>query len=357
MEDNITEDIYKYVQRFTDERTLITIGSGISSAEGIPGMNELAEELIKNVPKSLLFKEDDSLKWKKIELSLKEGTDLETSLSGERLNSNLDDIIKQVTYNYLKKYNEDLLQEVLTRAHKLKIESLLKKLTPRTTKELVVITTNYDCLIEYACAMLEIDVDTLFYGAYIKKFNPSLLRQQHMKYTGNKSKSQKKINYNFVKLLKPHGSLDWHSLSPNSDNIISTELNSPETVEMITPGISKYIRERREPFNKVYNLCNEEIDNAGQYIFLGYGFNDKDLEDHYEHIENRNKPMLIITKDLTKNINELYSKRNTIMLIYSNESGSNIKYKQSGEENKIHMDNNLWDIEILTKKIFNGEDN
>ncbi|MDV7718531.1 hypothetical protein GA840_01365 [Pediococcus ethanolidurans] len=350
------DEFYKYIQQFIDEQTLVTIGSGISSAEGVPGMGKLAMELIKDVPNLITLTDKEKIdEWQNIKTHLDKGIDLETTLTDVHVDNDLDNAIKYATYKFLREFNESIVSDVLKGDHLLKIVPLLSHLMPRNSKELVIITTNYDCLIEYACSVLGIDVDTLFYGTTIKKFQPSLEKKQHRQIVTNRAKPAIKINHNFVKLLKPHGSLDWHSTP--KDEFINISLDSPETVEIITPGISKFQRERREPYNKIYDICNQEIDNARRYLFLGYGFNDQDLQDHYEYAKNKDKPILVITKDLTENIQKLYDEASTIMLIYEDGSGSNIKYKHLETNIEQHDNAKLWDIEVLTEKVLNGKDN
>lgn len=347
--DNNIEEIYKYIQQFIDENTLVTIGSGISSAEGIPGMKNLASELGKEIPNRISSSESDIYKWNKIKDCLDKGSDLETALTEIQASDNLDNVIKHVTYDYIRDFNMSILSGVLNGKRSLKIISLLNHLMPRDNKELVIITTNYDCLIEYACAIAGIDVDTLFYGTTIKRYQPDLMEKQHNRIEKNRRGLDIRTDYNFVKLLKPHGSLDWHSTP--KDEFVNASIYSPDTVEIITPGISKFRRERREPYNRIYNICNQEIDMAKRYLFLGYGFNDHDLQDHYEQNKNKGKPMLVVTKDLTDNICSLYNETPTIMLVYQKNTGTNIKYKHSGTETTQYITRKLWDIETLTKEV------
>lgn len=55
-------DIKKYVQDFFQDRTVTIIGSGLSIAEGLPSMGNLADELKRNMT-SLIETAEDEKKW------------------------------------------------------------------------------------------------------------------------------------------------------------------------------------------------------------------------------------------------------------------------------------------------------
>ena len=67
------------IQNFFQEGTVIVVGSGLSLAEGIPGMKELADELF-NVLPNYLVDQDDKLIWDKIRSSILAGDGLEKAL-------------------------------------------------------------------------------------------------------------------------------------------------------------------------------------------------------------------------------------------------------------------------------------
>ena len=65
--------------QFSDGLILI-IGSGLSCAEGIPGMGGLATFLATEVPKHHQIDSDLKAEWGKVWMQLSNGIDLETSL-------------------------------------------------------------------------------------------------------------------------------------------------------------------------------------------------------------------------------------------------------------------------------------
>lgn len=340
-----------------DEGTLLTVGSGMSCAEGIPGMSELASELEKQIPK--VIDVDDGQEndiWSKVQADLLKGVDLETSLNINHSTEKLDQKIKEVTFSFLNEKNCSIIEEALCKNWSFKISSIINALFPRNSQELTVITTNYDLLIEFSCFLNNIDVDSMFYGSTILSFGTGNYAYRHLKKSANKKKHSIVKDCNFVKLLKPHGSLNWRLLP--TGQIVMDPINTKENVEIIIPGVSKFERERREPYNEIYNLCNKSIDSSERYIFLGYGFNDKDMQDHYENAKNKEKPILVITKEITNNIRELFESRETIMLIYEATDGAKIEYKRK-DLNKIELEvaQRLWDVEEMIKVVINGSEN
>lgn len=77
------DEVKKIIQDFFQENTVTVIGSGLSLAEGIPGMSALATELLAKLP-ALLSHSDDIDIWSKIAKDLSFGTGLEQALQNTR---------------------------------------------------------------------------------------------------------------------------------------------------------------------------------------------------------------------------------------------------------------------------------
>lgn len=72
-------DIKKYVQDFFQDGTVTIIGSGLSIAEGLSSMNNLADELKRSMTSSLK-KVEDKEKWRQINEQFNKGIGLEQAL-------------------------------------------------------------------------------------------------------------------------------------------------------------------------------------------------------------------------------------------------------------------------------------
>ncbi|RXT56872.1 SIR2 family protein [Lacticaseibacillus chiayiensis] len=350
------DQIYEYIQQFGKERTLITIGSGISAGEGIPGMRELAKFLLSHVDQKI--SELDGLEsvdlegWNVVKNELKKGADLERALSVVEVSPVVEKLIVEFTYSLISSKDSEIFTQVFENKYHLNLYRLLKQYIPINSSPLTIITTNYDCLIEYAGLSLGLNIDNLFYGSYFRKFDPSRHDEQHQRLKRIKKNSvvPAKDN-NYILLLKPHGSIDWFSRQGGETYLIPHAVSG--VPDIITPGKNKWRNERREPFNTIYAKCNEAIDDAINYLFLGYGYNDADLQDHYSHRDNRIKPKLIVTMELNPSLNDLFDKSPSCMLIVRSDAGSHISWKKDGEK-ICDMDwkEPLWQINSLAELAF-----
>ena len=87
------DEIKKQIQSFFDIGTLTIVGSGLSCAEGLPGMNAIFLYLQKKIPNSSLSSESLEV-WSKISDSLAKGVGLEDALQINELTSDLEIKIK-----------------------------------------------------------------------------------------------------------------------------------------------------------------------------------------------------------------------------------------------------------------------
>lgn len=348
--------VYEYIQQFGEEQTLITIGSGISAGEGIPGMGKLAEHLLVDVDQKLSnlqgLKSSDLEGWNTVKSELQKGTNLEGALSVKEVSPVVENLIIQSTYSLIAAKDSEIFSQVFENNRQLNLYRILRQYTPINNTPLTIITTNYDCLIEYTCLSLGINVDNLFYGNYFRKFDPDLYDEQHQQLKRVKRNSIVAVkDNNYILLLKPHGSIDWFSKKGGGTYLFQHA--STGTPDIITPGKNKWRNERREPFNTVYAKCNQAIDKAAGYLLLGYGYNDADLQDHYDHESNRIKPKLIATMQSNRQLNLLFDKSPNCMLIVQHESGSHVRWKQEGAlVCDLDLKEPIWEIDALAKYVF-----
>lgn len=342
----ILDDVKRIIQSFFDVETLTVVGSGLSVSEGIPGMKELAELLVEQVPKGL--SDFDISNWHLISEDLKQGTDLETAMQNNPPNKEVEEQIVKVTYNFISEKDRDVFYEILQKQKVLRFSNYLS-MFHTDLYPLTVITTNYDLLIEYACENLRVAYNDSYVGKIIADFNPELATQEISKAT--KVGSKLVNNKNGLRLYKPHGSINWKIIDNRLIKVNHFDCGSPC---IITPGTNKYLKGYDEPYDYHIGAIGAEFDKAKKIVFIGYGFNDEHLQTHFSSLKNRNKPMLIITRTLSDKAKMFVNgNKEIIALEYSLEDG------QSGT--KIHWENeveffkglNMWDLRELVKEVFN----
>lgn len=331
---NYEEYIQEYIQDFFDEGTVLVIGSGLSCAEGMPGMWALSEKLQEEVPNQL--NENDKKLWESIAGNLKKGKDLESCLLETTPSDKLEEVIKKITYNYIFEKDYDVYKKILEKNYELKITSLIHKFN-LDLYSLNIITTNYDRLIEYSCEKSQIQVENMFNG----KFFPKLDYKNFRDNLNKKLVKEQKIN-----LYKPHGCLNWKKIN---NELVYSQYKDVGTPHIITPGTNKFKHGYETPFDINREYSNECIDNAKKIIFIGYGFNDSHLETRIKTPRNLKKPILILTKEFTDGIRDLFPKATNIMAIEEkNSDNSNIYWRGKEEE----IEGKYWDITELLKKVF-----
>lgn len=206
------DTIKKLIQEFFQEGTVTIVGSGLSLAEGIPGMGDLARELQCKIP-TLLLASDDIKDWRNIESDLTKGIGLEEALHNTKPSRYVEECIRKVTARYIGEADAMVFDDIVKSGRQLRFSEYLQQFNIRN-QGMTVITTNYDRLIEYACEANDIMADTLFTGKYIARYKPE--QSKYAACIGVQRKSGKGMKLQFspkVTVLKPHGCLSWHLMN------------------------------------------------------------------------------------------------------------------------------------------------
>ena len=316
----------------------LIVGTGLSIANGVPGMPELASYLNTEINsgcnvniKEMWNKRYDSIRKKGLETGLINLTNEENILV---------DVIKPMTAKFILEREEALHKFILNK--NTGFSKLLEYLsgTVSVNKSIIdIMTPNYDRIIEVICDKLGIGVITGFKGSLYCKFDEKLLRQATEFYNCR--------NQKWVRLFKPHGSLNWIR---ENDNVYLTNnfrilKEKAEFIDIVTPGGTKYkigltnntFRCMREEFNEL--LRTEE--NYSLLIY-GYGFND----DHFDTalFDCFQKNVLIISRDVKEEIIAKALAGRNITIFYHESDKEYMIYKSK----KYQIDIPLWDIERFT---------
>ena len=331
----------KRLQGYFADGLVTIVGSGLSAAEGIPGMKELSEYLLQNVPP--IITTGQTREWEDIASLLQNGVGLENALHQVEPGEVLETQIASITADLFLTREAVIIKEVIQGKRRLPFTGLL----PHMRMPSAVVTTNYDRLIEVAIEHAGICVDTGFVGYHCGTldFEKSILSF----YGGirRRGKRTQPILRDRVKVLKPHGSLDWFrsELGP-----IRCPLSLDSDRLIIMPGRRKYQVGYDRPFDTHREKANIAIDNASQYLIIGYGFNDDHLQTHLSaHLRN-NKKALILTRSLSRGAEEAISGSGGILALSAdgNDEGTYVT-ERSGRE---HIDGlRLWDLKEFVKEV------
>ncbi len=339
--DDIVEDI-KQRNLSRNNMPKLIIGTGLSILYGIPGMKELAEHLDKEIDKE----NDEPLKkmWAgRYKNIMTKGLEagLVNLLQEE---SKLVDFIKTSTAEYILESEENLHDNIIK--SDTGFSRLLVYLSETVTinnKVIDIMTPNYDRIIEIVCDKLGIGVINGFYGSLYGKFDRDLLRHPTQTYNC--------ITKKWVRLFKPHGSINWINENGNEylTNDYSELSKKTEYIEIVTPGSSKY---RESMTNNTFRCMREEFNDLltslGNYslLFYGYGFND----DHFNTalMDSFEKNVLIMARDVKKEILDTASKSKNITVFYQENGEEYMIYKAK----KYIIDLSLWDINEFADVFF-----
>jgi hypothetical protein len=165
-------DIDSFKQRLQNHFSdgLVTIvGSGLSIAEGIPGMGQLAEHLLANVPP--MIPDDSNALWNVIALELAAGTDLETALLRNAPDDHIESAVVDLTADLIMKAETAVIEEVITGRRVLRFTKLIPQMLKPETG-IPIITTNYDRLLEVAVEQAGLMVNSLFVGTHFGRLAP-----------------------------------------------------------------------------------------------------------------------------------------------------------------------------------------
>ena len=94
------DSIKQIIQDFFQENTLTVVDSGLSVAEGIPGMSALSSELQAEIPRFLSEPIDIKL-WDRINGDLLAGVGLEQALHNTKPSPHIEDNIRTITANFI----------------------------------------------------------------------------------------------------------------------------------------------------------------------------------------------------------------------------------------------------------------
>jgi hypothetical protein len=281
--------VVRFVQaQFTDGLALV-IGSGLSSAEGMPGMRALEEHL--SARASGLTGSEAAL-WEQIAAAMSEGLGLEAALLKHAPSEELESWIAVETAALLIPREHQVISRVLRGEQTLRLTGFLQRAL-KPPAGLPILTTNYDRLVEVACEVAGLHVDTAAVGHYAGAFDPKRSCLQSVRRVSYRARVPALDHFPRAVVLKPHGSFDWYRFGGEARRC-SLDVDAERLI--ITPGLNKYRAGYDSPFDKHRELANDHLNRAGRLLVIGYGFNDDHLQTHLVKRIREGTPTLILNR-------------------------------------------------------------
>lgn len=317
--DEKLEKLTTNVQQKLNEYPALLVGSGGSVPYGLPSMKDLATEITSKLDAK--YSGEDT--WKSFMVELKSTNNLESALEKNLLNEEIQDAIIWTVWALMDKKDRDAINHFLKTGTTPALTLIIKKFVQRAGATNIV-TTNYDRLIECAIDFCQGKTETCFSGNCIKRFD---------NFQTNSSRT--------VNLFKVHGSVDWFKHKTNHSMLATPFFNANHLADtfrpmIVAPGNEKYKETHHDPFRTVMGEADKALRAAGSYLCIGYGFND-------EHIQpiiigencNQNKPIVIVTKDITPKMRELFlgkDARNCLIISEDTSGGTLVHYSTTEKE-------------------------
>jgi hypothetical protein len=339
------DELKTRLQNHLGDGLVIVAGSGLSCAEGMPGMGKLANHLKSNVPAMLNLA--DQRIWSVIDGDI-DSVGLEAALLKNQPTPTLESAILASTSALLLPIEKEIMEHVLRGNAPLRFTRLLQHLLKPNTG-IPVITTNYDRLIEFATEAAGLGVDSMFVGDQCGKFDEQESRFSFCRDVQIRGKTVRYLFRPRVTLFKPHGSFDWYILGDtpirNCGDIDLTRL-------IITPRLNKFRNGYDRPFDRHRERANQAIDNAARFLIIGYGFNDDHLETHLAPRIRAGVPTVLLTHSLSAGAKSLASSSSSFLGIEAGvDSGISGTRVTSGPSTFFFPGSELWELNAFINEV------
>lgn len=341
-------DVFKrQLQAHFSDGLVTVVGSGLSCAEGLPGMGLLGTHLASTVGSRVTGA--DAIAWAGIAADLG-SIGLEAALHKHVLSSAAEEIVVSETAALILMHEKRVIQDVFNGKRTLRLTRLIPHML-KTASGMPFVTTNYDRLVEVAIEEADIGVDTMFVGSFAGKLN---VKESQFAFCRGVRLRNKTASLDYrprAIVLKPHGSLDWYGRQGNPVSY-GGELDDVRRL-IITPGKNKFRFGYDSPFDTHRERANRAIDQAQRFLIVGYGFNDDHLETHLTPAIKSGRPTLLLTHSLSPAARALASTHANVI---------GLEYHQSGNEagTRVYVDKavhfvsniNLWDLNSFVSETF-----
>ncbi|MFZ4763137.1 MAG: SIR2 family protein [Alphaproteobacteria bacterium] len=321
------EEIILKVQSIMKKEPLIILGSGASCAHDIPSMAVLGENIFNCFPNEI--KESEEAAWNRFTTDESYKKNLEKALS----EANFSEEAKQEIIKICRKTIAEadrMAYQSLRYDKNWPLKKLLEYVFDSTKRAVDILTTNYDCLAEYAARAAGYRIYTA-----INKIEPSKVFEM---------KSQRCQQLKTVNIWKVHGSIDWFLSREKQYSRIPLQLEpfDGDIPLIIPPHSLKYQKTHEEPYRSIITKADSAIENASGFLCIGFGFNDSHIQEKLiQACQNNSKPIILLTKDLTDNAQNFLNGCNNYFA-FTNHEDTQTKIRSSSPEDFLMPDTQWW---------------
>jgi hypothetical protein len=333
----------KELEEWTNQVPLIILGSGASIPYDIPSMIELGEYLKNNIT----FTEDkDKQQFDSFKTEFDKNKDLESTLLNMQLRDAVLNEIVYKTWELINQKDIEFYEKLLQDNSIMPLSELITYLLNTAQRKLTIVTTNYDRLAEYAASIANAFICNGFAQSYYGNFSTNIHKNDFTKTNGFAGQ---------VNLWKVHGSLDWFRKDGiNFHLALRNAIPNNYIPSIVTPGLRKYEQSfSEEPFRPIFTEADNAIKNATSFLCIGYGFNDKHVHTTLLSQIKSNKPIIVITKELTAKTKDTIIKNNCKNYVLFEQANSNDTrvYSSFFKGKQIIPDVNCWELKEYLKLI------
>lgn len=345
------DELYSEIQARLDTRLALVIGTGCSmSIHSDFGMWALENHLHNCIPNLIDSDTQAKSDWERVKEKRKSGSDFENALNEVKSDFLLSSIIKETGIH--------VTNVSIATLHNIHCEDMpimtlldkLKHLLSSSHPALDIITPNYDLIIENALSRIGIPYSDGFYGEYVKSFNWTEAKNCFIRLLDSgkrKGGIQKMIP--FVRLHKVHGSLNYFIQKDDVVRIDALSYFPTSSFErfIITPGESKHKKIVQN--RSFYSEMDKCIGDVNSFLFIGYGFNDIDIDKKIcGDIVSKGRKAIIVTKEITSDKGKaLLENPNNIIIMDNRKGGATIYFNNE----ELNVDKPIWQIEQFTQEI------
>lgn len=334
----LVESTCKFVQDCLGLAPVIILGSGHSCAFGVPSMSGLADYLCSEVPKEIVV--DDNSAWE-VFVEKIQHLSLEEALHEIQLSPQLTDLIIRKTWDCIFPANTKVLEHVIQSRDYLPLSRLYRHLFNSTHQRIQLITTNYDCIAEYAADAAGYAWATGFgYGYLGNRYGSTAL-----------TISKGCTSFRMVDVWKVHGSLNWYRAPDGATYYFPSIIRPPADYSsvIVTPGMDKYRRTHEEPFRTIIAGADSAMDGGRSFLCIGYGFNDEHIQPKLlEKCKREEKVIVVATMKLTEAAKQVLLDGHCKRFVAFEQSGNGTRMFTQEYRDGIELPGtNLWSFKDL----------